>query len=285
MPRYRYVPQGGVESLFGKNTTDDLQELYEAWKNSPELSTKNTDFFPTYSSLLSKYRNKRCTVVEIGVLDGGSLFMWRKWLGKEARIVGIDLNPQAKKWESAGFEIKIGDQADQNFLNSVFEQLGEYDILIDDGGHLLHQQIVTVITALNNLKREANIIIEDTHTSFMKSFQSNHQPTFLDFVKDITDILIARQVLNIQDDDSLRTEFPEQINKAAINTFSSVESIQFFPGIVCLHCNPERRNLGLLVRNKQEVVKNVDFRYQGLKGINVDWPYAFKEAKKAIKVE
>ena len=80
----------------------------------------------------------------------------------------------------------------------------------------------------------------------MKSFQSNHQPTFLDFVKDITDILIARQVLNIQDDDDLRTEFPEKINKAAINTFSSLESIQFFPGIVCFHCNPEIRNLGLL---------------------------------------
>ncbi|NBP54584.1 MAG: class I SAM-dependent methyltransferase, partial [Actinobacteria bacterium] len=31
--------------------------------------------------------------------------MWREFLGPNARIIGIDLNPLAKRWESEGFEI------------------------------------------------------------------------------------------------------------------------------------------------------------------------------------
>ena len=31
--------------------------------------------------------------------------MWKNWLGDKARIIGIDLNPEAKKWVDTGFEI------------------------------------------------------------------------------------------------------------------------------------------------------------------------------------
>ena len=51
---------------------------------------------------------KEITFVEIGILDGGSLFMWRDFFGNKARIIGVDLNPEAKKWEKEGFEIFIG---------------------------------------------------------------------------------------------------------------------------------------------------------------------------------
>ena len=44
---------------------------------------------------LNKYVNKKIVFVEVGVADGGSLHMWRSYLGKKARIIGIDLNPIA----------------------------------------------------------------------------------------------------------------------------------------------------------------------------------------------
>ena len=52
-----------------------------------------------------KFRNKEIIFVEIGVKRGGSLLMWRDWLGPKARIIGIDLDPNAKKLEEYGFEI------------------------------------------------------------------------------------------------------------------------------------------------------------------------------------
>ena len=58
---------------------------------------------------------KKITFVEVGVFGGGSLFMWINFFGKQARIIGIELNPEAKKWEKDGFEIFIGDQSDPDF--------------------------------------------------------------------------------------------------------------------------------------------------------------------------
>jgi len=88
--------------------------------------------------------DKRITFVEIGILDGGSLFMFRDFLGKRARIIGIDLNSNAKKWEDYGFELFIGDQSNPNFWRSIFDQIGNIDVLLDDGGHKNYQQILTV---------------------------------------------------------------------------------------------------------------------------------------------
>ena len=108
---------------------------YEAYLKSPYKSIKHSTYFGVYDELFSRYRNKDVTFVEIGVLAGGSLFMWREFLGPKARIIGIDLNPNAKKWEEHGFEIFIGSQSDENFWKDFIGKVGDIDVLLDDGGH------------------------------------------------------------------------------------------------------------------------------------------------------
>ena len=48
-----------------------------------------------------------------------------KFFGPKARIIGIDLNPNAKKWTKYGFEIFIGDQSDINFWKMFKKKLGK----------------------------------------------------------------------------------------------------------------------------------------------------------------
>ncbi len=50
-------------------------------------------------------------------------FMWRNFFGSKARIIGIDMNPNAKKWEKHGFEIFIGSQSDKNFWRNLCKKL------------------------------------------------------------------------------------------------------------------------------------------------------------------
>ena len=143
---------------------------YKAFLDSPEPSFKHTTYFAAYDALLGQYRNKPITFVEIGVLNGGSLFMWRKFFGDSARIIGIDLNPAAKKWEAHGFEIFIGSQEDPTFWNGFCEVVDEIDVVLDDGGHTYLQQIITTETLLDRLKDKGMLIVEDTHTSYMSGF-------------------------------------------------------------------------------------------------------------------
>jgi hypothetical protein len=158
---------------------DDEQELLQCFLQSQESSFKVTNYFKIYAELFKHLRGTNCTFIETGVFNGGSLFMWRKWLGDNARIIGIDLNPAAKKWEQYGFEIYIGDQGDPEFWKTTFNSIGNFDVLLDDGGHQSFQQIVTVSEALKAAKNKCIIAVEDTVTSFLKEFSAHREHSFL----------------------------------------------------------------------------------------------------------
>jgi hypothetical protein len=95
-------------------------DIYKCYESAKYLSVKHSSYFQVYEELFSKYRGKKITFVEIGVLNGGSLFMWRNYFGSESRIIGVEFNPAAKKWEKDGFEIYIGSQSDPPILGSLF---------------------------------------------------------------------------------------------------------------------------------------------------------------------
>lgn len=154
---------------------------YKAFKASPHPSFKNTTYFDVYDTLFAKYVGQPITFVEVGVLNGGSLFMWRNFFGPKARIIGIDLNPSAKKWETEGFEIFIGDQADPAFWADFNVQVGPVDILLDDGGHTYTQQIVTTECVLDTIADGGLLVVEDVHTSYMGGF-GKQQFSFVNYV-------------------------------------------------------------------------------------------------------
>ena len=103
-----------------KNKDSLLVKLNECWKNSPYPSVKLSSYFFAYVELFGHLVNKKSVFIETGILDEGSLFIWRDWLGSEARIIGIDLNPESKKWQNFGFDIFIGDQGDPEFWRKTF---------------------------------------------------------------------------------------------------------------------------------------------------------------------
>ena len=78
--------------------------------------------------------------------------MWKEFFGEKARIIGIDMNPDAKKLEKEGFEIFIGNQSDEKFWDNFFKKVGKVDVILDDGGHTNQQQIVTTAKSINNIK-------------------------------------------------------------------------------------------------------------------------------------
>ena len=73
--------------------------IYKLFNKSKKYSIKWSSYFQVYEKIFSRYKNKKIKFVEIGVANGGSLYMWKKYFGKKAKIIGIDLNPRAKKLE------------------------------------------------------------------------------------------------------------------------------------------------------------------------------------------
>ena len=167
-------------------------EIYKSYLASPYLSLKHSAYFQVYEELLSKYRNKKITFVEVGVLNGGSLFMWRDFFGPESRIIGVDFNPLAKRWEEDGFEIFIGSQSSPDFWRDFFSSIGMVDVLLDDGGHTNEQQIVTTHQSIPFIKDGGLLIVEDVHASYFKDFGNPSKYSFINYAKLFIDGINAR---------------------------------------------------------------------------------------------
>jgi hypothetical protein len=168
-----------------------ISESLKSYYASPYRSIKHNTYFDTYDELFSRYRNKDITFVEIGVLGGGSLFMWKDFLGDGAKIIGIDLNPEAMKLRQFGFDIYIGSQSDQKFWEEFLNDVGPIDVVLDDGGHTYEQQIVTTEMLLHNIRDNGMLVVEDIHTSYMEGFGPRRY-SFINYVKDMIDNINRR---------------------------------------------------------------------------------------------
>jgi len=218
---------------------------YLAYMNSPYRSIKHSSYFHVYDELLAEFYGSDVTFIEIGVLNGGSLYMWRELFGKNSRIIGLDLNPAAKKWEKDGFEIYIGDQDDPNFWKTTLSKIGSFDVLLDDGGHLYTQQITTVTSVLDAANEHAIIIVEDTHTSYMDGF-GNKKWSFMEYCFEIVNRINQRS--------------------SAITNPSLVEnrihSINFFESIVAFRIDRAKsKNKSYPTDNLGEDSHAIDYRF------------------------
>ncbi len=161
--------------------------------NPGRLMSKWRHYFDVYHRHFERFRGREPTVVEIGVYHGGSLQMWKHYFGAGARVIGVDRNPRLRDLGEDGIEIVIGDQGDPAFLRQLGRQYGPIDILIDDGGHTMPQQIGTVENLFGALAADGVILVEDTHTSYWREYGGGLRAhsTFMQFAKHLVDELNA----------------------------------------------------------------------------------------------
>jgi hypothetical protein len=260
-----------------QRSDETKKRLIDIFHNTPRPSVKLSNYFEIYTDLFGHLVNTKCTLIEIGVLAGGSLFMWREWLGKDARIIGIDLNPDALKWQDFGFEIYIGDQGDPCFLEQTLNQIGHFDVLLDDGGHQSFQQINTVVEALKSAKGDCLVVIEDTCTSFMKSFSMQGQRTFLEYAKAATDNLTAR------DCNFFPGEFSVFENAESLKLFRRVYNIQFFANLIAFKVKATEPESAQIIWNLEAQDPPVDYRLNGKNEAIVNWPDPRREETIVVK--
>ena len=168
-----------------------LKEYFE--NNNGKLIHKWIHYFDIYDRHFVRYRNKSVTILEFGVFQGGSLQMWRHYFGKKARIIGVDINPKCKSLEEKGIEIYIGDQEDKIFLRELMDKVGSVDVVIEDGGHRMKQQINTFTEVYPHVREGGIFLIEDLHTSYWSDYGGGYKnpSSFIEYAKNLIDDINA----------------------------------------------------------------------------------------------
>jgi hypothetical protein len=169
-------------TLWSDFLTND-QRLIHKWKH----------YFPAYERHLGKFVNADVVFFEIGCGQGGSLQMWKRYLGPHARIVGIDLRPECKEFAEDQIDIRIGDQSDQAFLLDLCKEFGSPDVVLDDGSHIMTHIHATFSVLYPRVPRNGVYMVEDLHTAYWSEFEGGlkRKESFIETCKDLIDELNA----------------------------------------------------------------------------------------------
>ena len=121
-------------------------------------------FVEVYERFFFQYRYKQIRILEIGIYNGDSLKLWSNYFA-QASIFGIDVVPKPEV-DSEQIKTYIADQADRAQLQRFIDTHGgDFDIIIDDGGHSMQQQQVSFGFLFPFVKPGGYYVIEDLHTS------------------------------------------------------------------------------------------------------------------------
>jgi len=124
-------------------------------------------YLKIYDPIFSDYADKEINLLELGILNGGSLFLWRDYFPK-GQIFGIDLNAPEQLNDEERIRVFSGSQQDENFLTRVAKNaLNGFDIIIDDASHIGRlTQISFWHLFENHLKPGGIYVIEDWGTGY-----------------------------------------------------------------------------------------------------------------------
>jgi len=151
----------------------DLLKIFS--ENSGPLVHKWHHYIPIYSRYFSRFRATKVRFLEIGVSKGGSLTMWRKYLGEDAIIFGIDIDPDCAQYDNISGNVRIGSQIDEVFLKSVIEEMGGVDIILDDVSHHMNHIPKTLNFLYPLLSENGIYMIEDLHTAYWPIFKGGYR--------------------------------------------------------------------------------------------------------------
>jgi len=148
-----------------------------------DKSNKFHNYTERYDFYFSKIRNEKLKVLEIGIQNGFSLKMWKKYF-ENSEIFGIDTADCSKFAEDRVIPL-LGSQNDLEFLERINKEHGPFDIIIDDGSHFNDDMKKSFEFLFPLLKDGGIYVVEDLHCCYWPSFTNN--TAFMDRLKELLD--------------------------------------------------------------------------------------------------
>lgn len=170
---------------------NDLEKYYHSAVGRP--ISKWMHYFAIYDRHMAQYRHRPIRLLEIGIDKGGSLQMWKDYFGPDAIIVGVDIETACKEFAEKQITIEIGDQADPAFWASFKQKHPPFDIILDDGGHTMRQQITTLNCLFDHVADGGIFVIEDLCTSYWLGYGGGlgRKSSLIEYSKGLVDKLNA----------------------------------------------------------------------------------------------
>jgi len=173
-----------------KNNSSELCEIgkkYDTDKSSQRNNVTNVrhchPYTLFYDGLFKNRKNENLKIAELGILDGGSLLMWKEYF-TNSEIYGLEYNNNLinnfkQKFNNERITLANIDVTNKDSILKAFGELNiMYDIIIEDTTHQFEDQIRVIENTYQYLKPGGIMIIEDI-------FKSYNETDYIDRLKPI----------------------------------------------------------------------------------------------------
>jgi hypothetical protein len=186
-------------------------------------SIKWEPYFDIYETHMAKYQGQSINLVEVGVMGGGSLEMWHKYLGPKVHIWGIDMDPRIQMLNIPNTTLVLGDQSDLGFWQRFLPSMPPIHIFVDDGSHVQADQLLTFEQVWPHMAPGGVYICEDCHTCYWREYGGG--------LRGHTFIEMSKAVVDFMNRDHLREPLP---NDSYVNLVHDVGSVTFYDSVVVI---------------------------------------------------
>lgn len=157
--------------FFSSLCSESLNEL--GVRIGVDKSSLSHDYLKYYEIAFSDRKNEPLKFLEIGFLTGASAALWHEYF-PNAELYFMEIYPDYFRKSRFKFSNRVhfiaGDQESDDDLNRLINETGPLDIILDDGGHTMNQQLTSFKKLFPILQPGGMYIIEDLHTSHFYKF-------------------------------------------------------------------------------------------------------------------
>jgi hypothetical protein len=211
----------------------ELDDIAKRW--GTDKSSEYHNYCNKYQKYLPFTRSEKLTILEIGVLQGQSVQMWSKWF-TNSEIIGIDISPNCKDFQTEKINIEIGDATDPLFMSQIIDKWPQFDLIIDDGSHMQSDMIQSFKLLFGSLKSGGVYIVEDTCCSYWSSYGGGlkSKNTSVEYFKDLVDHVNFMGIIVNGSYDRREDRLIRHINQNSLDIRYDIESINFLNSTIII---------------------------------------------------
>lgn len=228
--------------LHSKGSQTSAPKFSDIYRNRKigKVSDKWTSYLEIYDRILRKYQRATCSILEVGVQNGGALEIYAEYFQRAKIIVGCDVNPNCAKLQYGDSRIRlvVGDATAAETIEKIVAIEPSFDIIIDDASHQSADIIKTFVYLYPKLKHDGIYVIEDLHAGYWKEYGGGLQErkSAIRFMYALADICnFEHWGLNISRFDYVK-DFNIVDNSLTIeDELATIKSVHFYNSVCVVH--------------------------------------------------
>ncbi len=212
-----------------------------------KASNKWESYLSIYENIFQNYRQKKISLLEIGIQNGGSLEIYAHYFNNFQSIVGCDIEQKCSLLTyPPNINVIVGDCNNDETVSEIKSISDSFDIIIDDGSHISKDVIITFLKYFRLLKKGGIYVVEDLHTSYWQQWGGGlfYKNSSVSFFKLLVDVVNHENWgLNKSISEFIGTEFSLYQSLLSDEIFSHILSVRFFNSVCVIEkCTEENQN-------------------------------------------